>query len=537
MRLWGKFMGMGLLILVLIFPARSALAINADDLLDLLVEEQVITPEKAQKLKEKAEKLDQARQAQEAAVRAQELEQIKEEAKAEAKAEAIKEAKKVVPQPKIEMGYKKGFFMQTPDEKFKMRMRLAFQPRFTYLNRDKDVQNVRFETTESNAYFKFRRLRLFFDGNAFDKDLKYFLHVQLEPQGGVNVHDANVWYARYKFLQPWIGRGKVPYGLEFWNSGFGLNFVERSIFSGESDNNWPGVNANYSGPAGGTGTGNNRYNTGGFNLYRSQGVMLMGDLDLWAPRNLRYWAGIWNGPNTRGTDDMNDAEFLYSGRVLFAPFPNGGPDDAELYMQGDYNYHKGWPMFYVLGSLFTNRDQNRSNRPGTATPETYDTSNHGYDLAAVLKWYGFSLQAEFARETFTEFRPDTFIAGQFGQGHRTAHREAWYIAAGQFIIPQKLEAVFRYAYANRVKDAGNPYTWSYLATNASQTNYLVPVREGNQIVNAREGILREYTVGLNYYRFGHNQKFMIDYSRLIRDFYGAGDQNDNRFRATAYWFF
>ncbi|MBW1953887.1 MAG: hypothetical protein JRI66_12540 [Deltaproteobacteria bacterium] len=85
--------------------------------------------------------------------------------------------------------------------------------------------------------------------------------------------------------------------------------------------------------------------------------------------------------------------------------------------------------------------------------------------------------------------------------------------------------MFRYAYANRVKDADNPYTWSYLATNANQTNYLVPVWDGNRIVNAREGILRD------------NQKFQVDYSRLIRDFYGAGDQNDNRFRATAYWLF
>jgi hypothetical protein len=272
--------------------AKPVLAIDANDLLDLLVEEKVITPEKAQKLKEKAEQLDRARQSREAAERAQKLEQIKKEAKAE----AVKEAKKAVPKPKIEMGYKKGFFMQTPDEKYKMRIRLGMQPRFTYINRDKDVQNVRFNTTKSNAYFKFRRLRLMFDGNAFDKDMKYFVHIQLEPQGGVNVHDANVWYACYKFLQPWIGRGKVPYGLEFWQSGFALNFVERSIFSGESDNNWPGVNANYSGPAGGTGTGNNRYNTGGFNLYRTQGFMLMGDLDLWAPATCATGPGSGTAP-------------------------------------------------------------------------------------------------------------------------------------------------------------------------------------------------------------------------------------------------
>ena len=533
MRALQKLWGVGLLFFVLIFLSKPALAIDANDLLELLVEEKVITADKAQKLKEKAEKLDRARQARESAKRAQELEQIKQEAKAE----AIKEVKKAVPKPKIEVGYKKGFYMQTPDEKFKMRLRLGFQPRLTYLNRDKDVVTEPMKT-ESNAYFKFRRLRLIFDGHAW-KDYKYLIQVQLEPNQEVNVHDAAVWYGRYKFLQPWVGRGKVAYGLEFWQSGFKLNFVERSIFSGETDNHWPGVNADFRGPSGSAtqGVGNKRYNTAGFNLYRSQGFMLMGDLDLWAPRNLRYWAGIWNGPCSRGIDDMNDAEFLYTGRLVFAPFPNGGPNNSELSMQGDYNYHTGWPMFYMLGSLFTNKDKNRSNRPGTNTPETYDTANHGFDLAAVFKWHGFSLQTEWARETYTEFRPNTFIAGQFGQGHRTAHREAWYVAAGQFIIPKKLEAVFRYAYANRVKDADNPYTWSYLATNANQTNYLVPVRDGNQIVNAREGILREYTVGLNYYRFGHNQKFQVDYSRLIRDFYGAGDQNDNRFRATAYWLF
>ncbi|MBW1953888.1 MAG: hypothetical protein JRI66_12545 [Deltaproteobacteria bacterium] len=177
-----------------------------------------------------------------------------------------------------------------------MRLRLGFQPRLTYLNRDKDVVTEPMKT-ESNAYFKFRRLRLIFDGHAW-KDYKYLIQVQLEPNQEVNVHDAAVWYGRYKFLQPWVGRGKVAYGLEFWQSGFKLNFVERSIFSGETDNHWPGVNADFRGPSGSAkmGVGNKRYNTAGFNLYRSQGFMLMGDLDLWAPRNLRYWAGIRSCP-------------------------------------------------------------------------------------------------------------------------------------------------------------------------------------------------------------------------------------------------
>ncbi|MBW1953967.1 MAG: hypothetical protein JRI50_07600, partial [Deltaproteobacteria bacterium] len=63
MRVWEKLMGVGLLIFVLIFPAQSALAIDADDLLDLLVEEKVISSEKAQRLKQKVERLERAKKA------------------------------------------------------------------------------------------------------------------------------------------------------------------------------------------------------------------------------------------------------------------------------------------------------------------------------------------------------------------------------------------------------------------------------------------------------------------------------------------
>lgn len=531
---WG---GIIILVLATVLLPRPVLAINADDLLNLLVEEKVITPEKAEKLKQKAKKLEKAREAEERAKRAQELEQVKQEAKTEAKAEAAKEAKaaaeKAVPKPKVVAGYNKGFYVETSDGKFRTRMRIGIQPRFVYIARDHNVVG----NEENAAYLKMRRLRIFLDGNAFDKDLKYYLQIQLEPNSAVNMHDASVWYDRLKFIKPWIGRGKVPYGLEWWQSGFLLNFIERPIFAGENDNNWPGGgNAPFTGPPA-VGVGNNTFPLSSFHLYRSQGVMLLGDLDFWAPRNLRYWAGIWNGVNTRGVDNLNDGNFLYTGRILFAPLPNGGPTEAELIMQGDYNYTQGWPLFFVMGSLFHNQDLNRSNRPGTAVPERFDVTYHGYDLAACLKWHGFSLQAEWAQDTFTEKRPQIFIPGQYGQGDRTAHREAWYIAAGQFLWPKRLEAVFRYVYVNRLKGPDDPYAWSYLATNANQINYLFPVWDGSTLVNAREGILREYTAGLNFYVSGHSHKYMVDYSRLIRQIYGVANQNDNRFRFMAQWIF
>jgi hypothetical protein len=541
---WG---GCLLLALALVFLPRPAKAINADDLLELLLEEKIVTPEKAAKLKAKARQLEKAREERERAKRTQELERVKQEAKAEAvkeaKAEAAKEAKvaaeKAVPKPKVVSGYKDGFFWETPDGNFRTRLRLGIQPRFTYLDRDKNLHRQFLSGAPSStvnedalntAYFKMRRLRIYFDGNAFDKDLKYLLHVQLEPQSAVNVHDASVWYAGlkndYGSIMPWVGRGKIPYSLEFWQSGFGLNFVDRSIFTGETDNNWPDSRA----PLASTPGANNAFHDGAFSLYRSQGVMLMGDVNLWAPRNFRYWFGIWNGVSTRGADNMNDDRFAYTGRILFAPLPNGGPTESELVMQGDYNYHQDWPMFYITYAMYTDADRRFPGYEPTPVPDAArNVESYGYDLAACFKWRGFSLQWEGARETFRQLDtvfPDGSVRDLAG------HREAWYIAGGYFLMKKKLELVARYAYVNRLMDR-NPFN-SILLPN---TNNISARSNGVLVNDAVEGILREYTIGLNFYMKGHFHKYMTDFSILKRDLYKADEQEDYRFRFMTQWLF
>jgi polyhydroxyalkanoate synthesis regulator phasin len=88
--------------------STPAWAVSADELLDLMVDEGAVTPEKAQKIKEKARKIDKVKKAEEDAKRAQELKQVKEEAKTEAKAEAKveanKEAQAVVAQNSTDLG-------------------------------------------------------------------------------------------------------------------------------------------------------------------------------------------------------------------------------------------------------------------------------------------------------------------------------------------------------------------------------------------------------------------------------------------------
>jgi len=71
---------------------------------------------------------------------------------------------------------------------------------------------------------------------------------------------------------------------------------------------------------------------------------------------------------------------------------------------------------------------------------------------------------------------------------------------------------------------------------------LVSVNGGTN--NAIEDNLREYTVGLNYYLYGHNLKLSVDYSYLMGELtptptttVPVDDQHDNRFRTMAQFYF
>ena len=71
-----------------------------------------------------------------------------------------------------ELGYKKGFYFRTRDDKFFMRMTGRIQMRYGYEDRD----NVPGE--EDDSSFRLRRARLKWDGHAY-KDFKYKIELAL----------------------------------------------------------------------------------------------------------------------------------------------------------------------------------------------------------------------------------------------------------------------------------------------------------------------------------------------------------------------
>ena len=345
------------------------------------------------------------------------------------KAKSVDVATKETDKTGLQAGYEKGFFIKSQDGNYLLKTNVFLQFRYTNMPFD-DTVNANDETWSN---FFIRRARLYFTGNAPNKDWTYYFHVQLEPQSAMNLLDGYVTWKQYPYAQIQFGRSKLPYGLEFWNAASQLNGIERSIFSGETDvdgkddsRKWPGGNANFQVNNEDSVT---KFPVGGLHLYRSQGVQLQGDVNVFDQSGfLQYWAGVYNGRNTKGSPNV-DSQMLYVGRISINPFGS-----YNLLQQGDLDYSQN-PKLCFLISGFYNTDRLKKIRSAadsqSISVNAYDFENKGYDLAALFRYKGFSLDAEYEHETFEQKR----------DGGDTWDRFGYRFNAGYFVIAKKSTAL------------------------------------------------------------------------------------------------
>lgn len=429
-------------------------------------------------------------------------------------------AKKPNPNGLTKNTYGQGFRFTTDDGRFSLRIMGAVQFRYDFVKYDHEVSGN--DVNYSNFFM--RRARVWFDGNAYNTKFTYLLHIQLEPASAVNLHDAWVNYAIKPMFQVGAGRNKIGYGLEFLNSGFGNNMIERSILSGETDINAGGGFSKY--PGGGTqsfATSGEQANTGfpvgGFNLFRSQGVQVSG-------RNgdkgqvFEYQVGLWNGRDTKGLSNPDD-KHLVSGRVGY--YPRGW---INWLFAGDVADTKTFQVGFI-GSAYNDKSLHTLNAAGGAVPR-YEASDTGYNVAAMIRYRGFSTDAEFDHESYS-IDDATAAATDFA-------RQGWRIQSGYFIKPRVVEIVGRYAAVQRLKDP------TVAQVVASGLGYAKILNSSGVFTNAAEHEIKEMTIGLSWYLSGaaSQHKIMVDYSHLVRDFSGfvsgttlAGtvpDQKDDRVR-------
>ena len=322
--------------------------------------------------------------------------------------------------------YDKGFRLGSPDDKFSLRINGLLQVRYSYVDYD---PMIRFNQEDYSNFFV-RRARLYFWGNAGSPRLTYFIHVQLEPNQGLNCNDLWVEYEFSDMLRLGVGRMKISYGLEFMNSGSALGMVERSLFSGETDIDFGSVvNEGPRYPGGGTErfglswfayTG---FATGGMNLYRSQGVQLRGQTGSDATSSFEYQVGLWQGRSTTSLSNGGNGH-LVAARVGYHPW-----GFVDWRVVGDVDYSESFKLG-VIGSAY---------RSPSEVSDRFDES--GYNLAGVARYRGWSVDAEWSTESY-DFEDFT---GDFD-------REGWRVALGWFVVPKKLELRARYAAITRLVD-------------------------------------------------------------------------------------
>jgi len=381
--------------------------------------------------------------------------------------------------------YDKGFRLGSPDDNFSLRINGLLQVRYSYVDYD---PMIRFNQEDYSNFFV-RRARLYFWGHSGSPRLTYFIHVQLEPNQGLNANDLWVEYEFSDLLRLGTGRMKISYGLEFMNGGSALGLVERSVFSGETDIDFGSlVNEGPRYPGGGTErfalswfayTG---FAAGGMNLYRSQGVQLRGQRGSDATPTFEYQVGLWQGRSTSSLSNGGSGH-LVAARVGYHPW-----GFVDWRVVGDVDHCESFKLG-VIGSVYRN------------SSEVYDRFDEsGYNLAGVARYRGWSVDAEWGTESydFEDFTDDF-------------DREGWRVALGWFVVPKKLELRARYAAITRLVDP------SFETANRSGL-WTAQVWDDEGWAPAIESEITETSIGASYRLFAWRNKVAFDASRLVRSF-------------------
>jgi hypothetical protein len=381
--------------------------------------------------------------------------------------------------------YDQGFRLATSDGAFVLRLNGLLQMRYSYVDYD---PLIRFNQEDYSNFFV-RRARLYFSGHAGSPRFTYYFHVQLEPNQSLNANDLWIEYKFSDLIQLGGGRMKISYGLEFLNSGSALGMVERSLMYGETDIDLGSIaNEGPRYPGGGTDRfglssyAHTGFATGGMTLYRSQGVQLRGHRGSDSTPTFEYQVGLWQGRSTTGLSNGGDGHLLAL-RVGYHPW-----GFVDWRVVGDVSETPGFKLG-VIGSMYTN-----------ASETVTEFDERGYNLAAIARCRGWSIDAEWG----TEIYDFTAFADDF-------EREGWRVAAGWYVVPHKLEVRIRRAAISRLKDP------TYRTANESGLG-TSQVTDGAKWVPAIESEISETSAAVSYRLFGWRNKVALDVSRLVRTF-------------------
>ncbi|ACH39635.1 phosphate-selective outer membrane channel [Citrifermentans bemidjiense Bem] len=304
----------------------------------------------------------------------------------------------------------KGFTLTSSEEKFQMSLGGRLQTRYTYTDGEDS------SLTPNASRWEVRRMKLWINGYAYNKDLTYLLQVDFVSGGSSRLLEHA--YLNYRFIdevQLLAGQTKVPFGRQWLNSSGSQQFVDRSI---TSDTFRPGYDA---------------------------GAKLGGDL---FGGISTYEIGAYGGAGqsaTRATNGDNTATAI-AARVTVNPFGKMPYSESDLddtatpLLSIGANYY-GNTLRKTAATTFETNNITLAGTNGWlgrnvaafATGELVDIDSYGAD--AAFKWRGVFALTEYL-----------YGRGKGGDSGSIVRAHGWYAQAGYCIVPQTLEVALRYAF-------------------------------------------------------------------------------------------
>ncbi|MHC4139523.1 MAG: porin, partial [Planctomycetota bacterium] len=309
-----------------------------------------------------------------------------------------------------ELGYKKGFYFRTRDDKFFMRMTGRIQMRYGYEDRDNELGE------EDDSSFRLRRARLKWDGYAY-KDFIYKIELALKSQDTKPTSTADKdkakavelidWWAEYKkypFAKIRFGQWKVPFNHQRVGSSSTLQRIDRASAQDE------------------------------FTMGRQIGAMVSGNL---FDNKMEYYAGMFNG-NGRNEARNGNNEHLYIARVSWNPFGGFGKGIGEQI--SDLAWSEKPKAHLSAAIAFDNAADETIDLEGLGETTSDDVDRTSLVGEYGLKYKGFSTSAEFYWRKYDNV------------GGKSLIDRGFFVQAGYFLIPKHLEIAGRYSlvdYDNR----------------------------------------------------------------------------------------
>lgn len=386
--------------------------------------------------------------------------------------------------PADTVGYKNGFYIQSPDGNFKLAIGGVLQARYELAlhHADNSVFNTKPLTqgqNENASGFDIRRARINFSGNAFSPDLFYRFEGDFfgSSTGGFTVTDAYAGYTFSPLFRVRAGAFKTPFTKSEQEYDANLQ-LERP------EENFP------------------------FDPQRSLGVSLFGDIlkDKWSyeinandgakSNTFRYvdtYSNVTTITSTTGPSYNLDNRLAFYARTQYA----GSGNISDFYDGGEADLRtENRNFIWMLGGAVGYESQNSS---AAAFPQNSLTivglgsnDSPGYLKAyalngdvyrATLDWsakyqgWSFDTAGYFQQVNANPYAGTQSTGLPYNVNKASFFQHAYYAQIGYMLIPAKWELVGRIGY---LLDEGDP------------------------------NIAAFYTLGSNYYLYGNNAKITAD---------------------------